>query len=89
MRAQVAAVDVLERDVVAAVDDAEVEDLRDVRVVQLDRELRLLDEHADELFVLRDVRQDALDRDEPLEALDAERLRAEHLGHAADVDPLE
>ena len=64
--------DVLERDVVAAVDDAEVEDLRDVRVVQLDGELRLVDEHADELFVLRDVRQDALDRDEPLEALDAE-----------------
>ena len=52
-------------------------------------ELRLVDEHADELFVLRDVRQDALDRDEPLEALDAERLRAKHLGHAADVDSLE
>ena len=26
---------------------------------------------------------------QPLEALDAEGLRAEHLGHAADVDPLE
>ena len=38
--------DVLERDVVAGVDDAEVEDLGDVRVVQLDGELRLLDESA-------------------------------------------
>src|SRR5207253_6631705 len=43
--AEIAAMDVLERDVVAAVDDTEVENLRDVRVVQLNRELRLLDEH--------------------------------------------
>src|SRR5262245_50839713 len=74
--AQIAAVHVLERDVVAAVDDAEVEDLRDVRVIELYRELGFLDEHADELFVLRDVRQDPLDRYEPLEAFDAERLGA-------------
>ena len=87
--AEVTAVDVLEGDVVAGVDDAEIEDLGDVRVVQLDGELRLLDEHADELFVLRDVREDPLDRDQPLEALDAKGLGPEHLGHAADVDPLE
>ena len=86
---QVAAVDVLERDVVAGVDDAEVEDLRDVRVVQLNRDLRLVDEHADEVLVLRDVRQDALDRDQALEALDTVGLGPEHLGHTADVDPLE
>src|SRR5262249_4761568 len=35
------------------------------------------------------VRQDALDRDESLEALDAEGLRAKHLGHPTDVDALE
>ena len=87
--AQVTPVDVLESDVVATVDDAEIEDLRDVGVVELDGELGLLDEHADELFVLRDVRQDALDGDQTFEALDAERLRSEHLGHPADVDPLE
>jgi len=88
-RAQVAAVDVLERDVVAAIDDAEVEDLGDVRVVQLHRDLRLVDEHLDELFVLRDVRKDALHGDEALEALDAVRLGPEDLRHPADVDPLE
>src|SRR5450755_3362223 len=87
--AQVATMNMLERDVVRAVDNSEIEDLRDVRVVQLNRELRLLDEHADELFVLRDVRQDAFDRNEPFEAFDTECLRAEHLGHTADVDPLE
>ena len=88
-RAQIAAVDVLERDVVSAVDDAEIEDLRDVRVVQLDGQLRLVDEHANELFVLGDIREDALHRDEPFKPLDAKRLRAKHLGHSADVDSLE
>ena len=87
--AEIAAMNVLERDVVAAVDDAKIEDLRDVRVVQLDGELGLLDEHADELFVLRNVRKDPLDGNQPFEPLDSERLRAKHLGHAADVDPLE
>ena len=87
--AEVAPVDVLERDVVAGIDDAEIEDLGDVRVVQLNRDLRLVDEHLDELFVLRDVRQDALDRDEPFEALDAVGLGAKDLGHTSDVDALE
>src|SRR5690606_24340095 len=50
---------------------------------------RLVDEHRDELFVLGDVRQDALDREQPLEALDAIGLRLEDLGHAADVDAVE
>src|SRR5262249_1826819 len=52
-------------------------------------ELGFLDERADELLVLRDRGQDALDRDEALEAFDPESLGAKHLGHAAGVDPLE
>ena len=88
-RAQVLAVHVLERDEVAVVDLAEVEDLGDVRVRELHGDLRLVDEHRDELFVLRDARQDALDRHHALEALHAGGLRLEDLRHAADVDALE
>ena len=58
-------------------------------MLQLHGDLRLVDEHRDELFVLGDVREDALDGEQPLEALDAERLGLEDLGHTADVDPLE
>jgi hypothetical protein len=58
-------------------------------VVQLNRDLRLVDEHRDELFVLGNARQDPFDRQQPLEALHAEGLGLEHLGHAADVDALE
>ena len=89
-RAQVAAVDVLHRDEVAAgLDLAEVVDVDDVRVVQLRRELGLVDEHRDELFVVGQVRQDLLDRDDLLEALDARALGLVELGHAAGGDPLE
>ena len=47
------------------------------------REARLVEEHRDELLLLGEVRQDALDRDLLLEALEARALGAEHLGHAA------
>jgi len=57
IRAEVAPVHVLQGDEVAVVDFAEIEDLRDVGVVQLDGDLRLVDEHRDELFVLSDVRR--------------------------------
>ncbi len=88
-RAQVAPVHVLERDEEAFVDLTEVEDLGDVRVLQLHGDLRLVDEHRDELFVLSDVREDAFDRQEALEALHAKRLGLEDFGHTSDVDPLE
>jgi hypothetical protein len=80
---------VLQRDEEAVLDLTEVEDLGDVRVLQLHGDLRLVDEHRDELLVLGDVRQDAFDGEQPLEALDAEGLGLEYLGHASDVDPLE
>src|SRR5262249_44709747 len=85
----VLAVDELERDEVAVFDFAEIEDLGDVGVVQLNRDLRLVDEHRDEFFIFGDVRQNALDGEQALEALDPEGFRLPHLGHAPDVDAVE
>ena len=69
--------------------DAEVEHLHDVRVRQAHRELRLVDEHVDELLAAGELRQDALDDEDLLEALDAEALGLEDLGHAALAEALE
>ncbi len=88
-RAQVLALDVLHGDVVPGVDLPEIVDVRDVVVVELGRELRLVDEHRHEFGVRRHVRHDALDRDDLLEALLAFHARLEDLGHAARADLLE
>src|SRR5205814_6739416 len=85
---EITPMDVLQRDEVRAVDDAEIEDLRDVRVVQLNRDLRLVDEHRDELLVLSDVGKDALHCEEALEAFHAVGLRAEDLRHSTYIDSL-
>jgi hypothetical protein len=74
---------------VRAVDAAELEDLTDVRVRELPGDLRLVDEHLDEVAVLAHRRQDPLDRDDLLEAFDAIRLGFEDLRHAADADAIE
>ena len=71
------------------VDAAELEDLTDVGVVQLAADLGFIDEHLDEVGVLRHRRQDPLDGEDLLEAFDAERLGLEYLGHAANADALE
>ncbi len=68
---------------------AEVEHLDDVRVRQADGELRLVDEHLDEVRATGELRQNSLDDEDLLEALDAVALRLEHLGHAALPEPLE
>ena len=65
----------------------DVEDLDDVRVLEEQREPRLVEEHRDELLVLGEVRQDALDRDRLLEPLHRLGHAAKHLGHAAMVEP--
>lgn len=78
-----------ERDVKGAVGAAQVEDLRDVGMRQLHGDLGFIHEHRDELFVLRDARQDALDGDQALEALHASGLGPEHFRHAANVDAIE
>src|SRR5688572_17435036 len=55
---EILAPDELHRDEVALADAAELEDLADVRVRQLARDLRLVDEHRDEVAVLRHRGQD-------------------------------
>ena len=62
--AHVLAVDMLHRDEVLAVRARELVDARDVAVAQHARDLRLVDEHLDEVVVLGEVREHALDRDE-------------------------
>ena len=62
--AHVLAVDMLHRDEVLAVRARELVDARDVVVAQHARDLGLVDEHLDEVVVLGEVREHALDRDE-------------------------
>ncbi len=88
-RAQVLAVDELHRDEVVVADLAEVVDVDDVVVIELGGELGLVDEHRDEVGAVGEVRQDLLDGDRLLEALDALHARLPDLRHAADRDPLE
>ena len=83
------AIDELHRDVRRVGVGAELEDLDDLRVIELCRDARLVDEHRDELRVGGEVRQDLLDRDQLLEAVLAARARLEQLGHAADRQALE
>src|SRR4029079_194907 len=82
---QVLATHALEREVVAEVDLADVEDFGDVRVIELARDGGLVAEHLDELFILGDRRKDALDGDQSLARA---IMGAEHLCHAPDVDAL-
>jgi hypothetical protein len=68
---------------------ADVEDRDDVRVVEAGGQPRLIEEHVDEVLVLREVREHALDRDALLEALDASRFAQVDLGHAAGFEALD
>ncbi len=88
-RAQVLARHVLHRDVVGIVDLSQVEGLGEVGVAELGSDLRLVDEHLDELFVFGDGGEDAFDGDDLLEALHSHRLGFVDLGHPAHVDALE
>ena len=56
---------------------------------ELHGDLGFIDEHRDELLVLRDAGQDAFDGDESLKTFDTICLGLEDLGHTADVDALE
>jgi hypothetical protein len=71
-----------------AVDLAEIVDLHDVGVAKRDTELRFLDEHADELIVPAERRQDALDDETFLETFDALGRGEEDLGHPARADTI-
>ena len=71
-------VDVLHRHVELAVVLAEVEHLHDVRVPQAGAHPRLVDEHRGEVGVARELREDALDRDDLLEPVRARPRRARY-----------
>ncbi len=79
-------VDKLHDDEVGPVGEPQVEDLHAVGVVEVEADLGLVQEHAHEALVLGEVGQDALDRDELLEALQATGVGLEDLGHASRVD---
>ena len=88
--AEVLAVDELhDQEVLAVVTEADVEDLDDVAVLEQRQHLRLGDQQLDEPLVLRQVREDPLDRDGLLEAAGGHGLAAEDLRHAADADAVE
>ncbi len=55
------AIDPLHRDEVATLEIAELVDVADVRMIELDGQARLVEEHLHELVVVGDVGQDALD----------------------------
>ena len=87
-RLEVDAVDVLHDDEVRVLGVPDVEHLHDVRVLERERQPRLVQEHGHELLVLGQRRQDALDGDVLLEP--AHRLgdATEHLRHATGGHPL-
>jgi hypothetical protein len=82
-RLEVRAVDELHHDEVGVVADADIEHLDAVGMREVRRQARLVQEHRNELLLLGQMRQDALDRDLLLEALQPLALGSEHLGHAA------
>jgi len=81
---QVAAVHVLHRQEVLAVVLAEVEHLRQVGMRQPGRQARLVEEHPRECGVLRQVREDSLERDDLREPRRTALLGDVQLRHPAD-----
>ena len=79
----------LHRDEVLAVGACELVDAGDALVAQDAGDLGLVDAHLDEVVVLGEVRQDALDRDQVRGAIGVERLRSIDLGHATERDAIQ
>ena len=71
-----------------AIDLPKVKHLDDVHVLEADSDARLIDEHLDELLVLRHVVEDALDDENLLEARHPKGSSAIDLGHTAGRDLL-
>ena len=80
--AKVTALDVLEREEVLLADAPDLEHLGDVDVLQLDRDLRFVDESRDELRIGGEVREHLLDHRELLEPGEAV-LGEKDFAHAA------
>jgi hypothetical protein len=73
-----------EKELFAVLDDVERRD--DVRMTYADREARLVEEHADEIGILREVGMQPLDRDRSRETDGADEARDMDRGHAAGRD---
>ncbi len=85
---QIDALHELHREIERALHLSEIEHLHDVRVIERQRDLRLVDEHARELVVVDEVLADLLDHDPLGEPLGHARVGEVHLGHAALADHL-
>jgi hypothetical protein len=86
--AQITTLDVLDGEEVLVADAPDLEDLRDVDVLELDGDLGLVDEARDELLVLGEVGQHLLDHAQLLEAGQAV-LGEEDLTHPAAREALD
>ena len=85
----VAAVHELHRVEVVVADPTEIEDLRDVRMLELRGEPGFVEEHADERRVLGALGANPLEHHVALEAFEAVRAREEDLGHPTTCEPRE
>ena len=88
-RPQIAARQVLHHDEVLAARGDEIDRVDDVRVIERRRQLRLAQEQVDELFLLRELRQQLLEHDLHLEAAGAELLADVDRAHPALGEVLE
>lgn len=78
-RLQIAPVDVLGDDEVSVLGRLrDVQNVHDVRVMKTKRLAQVAEEHGDELLVLREARQDTLDRDVLLAAITRLHHAAKH-----------
>ncbi|MFO0631344.1 MAG: hypothetical protein U0168_00680 [Nannocystaceae bacterium] len=84
---QVLAVDVLHREEELGALAPDVEHLHDVGVIEDRGQARLGQEHPHELGIGREVRQDPLEHEQLLEALEPGRTREVDLGHATRAQP--
>ena len=85
---KISALDILHGDVQRVTVLPKFKNACDVAVLKMRSDPRFIDEHFDEVFILHDVREDALERQDPLKPVHAKGLSLKHLGHSADVDPL-
>ncbi len=81
-------VHVLHDQVVLVALGSEVDDVRDVRVIEHRRHPRFVEEHANKGRVLAQMGEDAFERDKFLEASLRDATRNVEFGHSAPSDPL-
>jgi len=85
---EIAALHVLHHDVEGVSLLLEIENLNDVGMIELRCEIRFFAEHGEELRVLDEVRQDALDHDLSGEARGAQGVAVIDFGHPTASDAI-